>query len=92
MLFKRINVIERIVFSFALSIVVVTLSLLVINWRLGIRVIGFNSVVIILAVTIIPLAIYFTGRLLRKNGEETDDNADVEDEGEEDEGEEGEAD
>lgn len=62
--FRQVNVMERIVLSFGLSIAVVTLSLLFLNKLVGIRVTGFNSVLAIVAVTIIPLAFYYLNRLI----------------------------
>ena len=63
--FKQINVIERIALSFGLSIAVVTLSLLALNKLLGISITGFNSVLIIIAVTVTPVAFYYLNRLIR---------------------------
>ena len=68
--FKRISVIERVVFSFGLSIVLVTLSLLFANRLFGIRITGFNSALVIIMVTILPLAVYYLNKLVgrRKGG------------------------
>lgn len=63
---KKINVIERIALSFGLSIAVVTISILSLNKLIGIRITGFNSVLIIIAVTIIPLAFYYLSRLIKR--------------------------
>jgi len=63
--FKQINVIERIALSFGLSIAVVTLSLLALNKLIGIRITGSNSVLIIIAVTVAPVAFYYLNRLIR---------------------------
>ena len=63
--FKRVNIIERIVLSFGLSIALVTLSIIVLNVLLGIRVTGFNSLLIIIVITIIPLVFYYLKRLTR---------------------------
>lgn len=63
--FKQINVIERVALSFGLSIAVVTLSLLALNKLLGISITGFNSVLIIIAVTVTPVAFYYLNRLIR---------------------------
>jgi uncharacterized membrane protein len=63
--FKQINVIERIALSFGLSIAVVTLSLLALNKLFGISITGFNSVLIIIAVTVAPVAFYYLNRLIR---------------------------
>jgi len=64
--FRRINVIERVALSLALSIVVVTLSLLLVNGLVGIRITGFNSVLVIIVVTILPVAAYYLNRLIRR--------------------------
>jgi len=64
--FKQINVIERIALSFGLSIVVVTLSILTLNVLLGIRITGFNSLLIIIVVTIIPVVVYYLKRLTKR--------------------------
>ena len=63
--FRQINVIERIALSFGLSIAVVTLSLLALNKLIGISITAFNSVLIIIAVTIAPVAFYYLNRLIR---------------------------
>ena len=71
--FRRINVIERLTISFALSIVVVTLSLLLVNKLIGIRITGFNSAMVIIVVTIFPVIVYYLNRLIRRrDGEEED--------------------
>ena len=62
--FKRINVIERIALSFGLSIAVVTLSILILNVLIGIRISGANSLLIIIVITIIPVVFYYLQRLV----------------------------
>jgi len=62
---RQINVVERIALSFGLSIAVVTLSILALNRLTGVRLTGFNSVLIIIAVTVIPVAFYYLRRLIR---------------------------
>ena len=64
--FRQINVIERVTFSLALSITVVTLSLLFINRLTGIRITGFNSVLVIVVVTILPVVAYYLNRVIRR--------------------------
>ncbi len=64
--FRQINLIERVALSLALSIVVVTLSLLIMNWLIGIRITGLNSVLVIIVVTILPVLAYFLKRLIRR--------------------------
>jgi len=63
--FKNINVIERIALSFGLSIAVVTLSILVLNVLIGVRITGLNSLLIIIAVTIIPVTFYYLKRFVK---------------------------
>jgi len=63
--FRQINIIERIALSFGLSIAVVTLSIFLLNILIGIRITGFNSVLVIIAVTIIPVVFYYLNRLIR---------------------------
>jgi uncharacterized membrane protein len=64
--FKKLSIMARVVLSFGLSIAVITLSLLFLNKVAGIRITGFNSVLVIIAVTIIPVAIYYLNRLIRR--------------------------
>ena len=64
--FRKINVIERVTLSLALSIVVVTLSLLLANKLIGIRITGFNSAMVIIVVTIFPVIVYYLNRLIRR--------------------------
>ena len=63
--FKQINVMERIVLSFGLSIAMVTLTIIALNILLDIRITGSNSLLIIIILTIIPLAFYYIRRLIR---------------------------
>ena len=64
--FKKINFIERIALSFGLSIALVTLSILALNILLGIRINGLNSLLIIIIITIIPVALYYLKRFMLK--------------------------
>ena len=70
--FKQINVVERIALSFGLSIALVTLSILSLNKLIGMKVTGFNSLMIIITVTIIPVAIYYLSRFIRQRQGDTD--------------------
>ena len=63
--FKKVNVIERIVLSFGLSIALVTLSILTLNVLLGIRITGLNSLLTITVLTIIPVMVYYLRRIRR---------------------------
>jgi len=64
--FKQINLIERIALSFGLSIAVVTLSILTLNVLLGVRITGFNSLLVIIVVTIIPVGFYYLRRFIKR--------------------------
>ena len=64
--FRGINVIERIVLSIGLSVAIITLSILALNKLLGIRITGVNSLLIIIVITVIPLAVYYIRRLVKK--------------------------
>ena len=64
---RQINVIERIPLSLGLSIAVVTLSILALNKLIGIRITGFNSILIIIAITIIPVVFYYLRRLIGRH-------------------------
>ncbi len=68
--FKRINIIERVTFSFALSIVVVTLSIFSVNRLTGIRITGFNSTLVIIVVTILPVLVYYLNKLIKRGKED----------------------
>jgi uncharacterized membrane protein len=65
--FRQLKVIERIALSFGLSIAVVTLSLLFLHRLVGIRITGFNSLMAIIIVTIIPVAVYYLNRLISRH-------------------------
>ncbi len=64
--FRQINVIERIALSFGLSIALVTLSILAANILFGVRITGFNSALVIVVITIVPIAAYCLNRLVRR--------------------------
>lgn len=66
---RQINVIERLVLSFGLSIAVVTLSILALNVLINMRVTGFNAVLVIGAVTIVPVIFYFLRRVIGRQGD-----------------------
>ena len=63
---KQINIVERLALSFGLSIAVVTLTILGLNKLIGLRITGFNAVLTIIVVTIIPVVIYYLKKLLVK--------------------------
>ena len=64
--FRRISIIERVALSFGLSIVLVTLSLLFTNRLFGIRITGFNSAMVIIVITILPVTIYYLNKLVKR--------------------------
>lgn len=66
--FKQINVLERIALSFGTSIAIVTLSLFSLNRLAGIRITGFNSAMVIIVVTILPVIAYYLNRLIGRGG------------------------
>jgi uncharacterized membrane protein len=68
---QQINVIERLAISFGLSIALVTLSILALNWLIGIGITGFNDVLIIGALTVVPLVLYFLRRFIGQRGDNT---------------------
>ena len=63
--FKKINIIERLALSFGLSIAVVILSIFSLNLLAGVKITGFNSALVIIAVTIIPVAFYYLNRIMK---------------------------
>ena len=63
--FKRVNVLERMVLSFGLSIALVTLSILALNVLLGIRITGFNALLTIIVLIIVPVVFYYLKRVRR---------------------------
>ena len=64
--FREIQFLERLVFSFALSIALVTLSIIFTNIVFHIRITGLNSLLTIIIITAIPLAIYYIGNYLSR--------------------------
>ena len=64
--FQQIKVIERVVLSVALSFVLVTISLLFLNRLIGVRINGFNSVLLIVTITVVPVAVYYLNRLIKR--------------------------
>lgn len=65
-LFKHITSLERLVLSFALSLALVTLSILGLNLVINMRITGLNAFLTILLLIIIPLIIYYIQRYIRK--------------------------
>ena len=71
--FSRVNIIERIVLSFGLSIAAVTLSVIALNILLGLKITGANSILVIIAITIIAVVAYFLKRLARQQESRDED-------------------
>lgn len=67
--FKKLSIIERITISIALSIAMVTLSILALNLLIGMRITGFNAVLVIGLITVVPLIIYFITMYINKKKE-----------------------
>ena len=67
---RQINTVERLALSFGLSIAVVTLTILALHKLVGVRVTGFNSVLLILAITIIPMTFYYLKKIVKRRGDE----------------------
>jgi len=68
---KKINLIERLGLSIGLSIALVTLSIFALNVLFGFKITGFNSAIVIITITAIPLTFYYLdkyfGERLREN-------------------------
>lgn len=67
--FRQIKIIERVALSFGLSIALVTLSIFALNMLIGLRITVFNSILVIIVITILPLAAYGLIRLMGRGGE-----------------------
>lgn len=63
--FRELDIIERVTLSLALSIVVVTLSILLTS-RMGMKITGLNSALVIITVTILPVLVYFLNNRIRR--------------------------
>lgn len=63
--FRELDVIERATLSLALSIVVVTLSILLVS-RVGMKITGLNSALVIIIITILPVSVYFLNNRIRQ--------------------------
>jgi uncharacterized membrane protein len=68
---RQINIVERLALSFGLSIALVTLTILALNLLFGVRITGFNAVLIILTITIIPVVLYYLKKLVKRRGDNT---------------------
>lgn len=66
--FKKINFIERIVLAIGLSIALVTLTIIVMNIIFDMRINGFNALITIIVLTLIPTGIFLIKRfVIRKS-------------------------
>ena len=63
--------VERLALSLGLSIAVVTLCILALNKLIGLGVTGSNAVLVIIAVTIIPVIIYGLKRFIGRRESDT---------------------
>ena len=67
--FRRINTLERVALSFGLSIAMVTLSIFALNVVFGVNINGLNALIIIAALTAIPLAVFYVRKMTRQKSE-----------------------
>ena len=65
---RKISFIERMALSFGISVAVVVLSIITLNLAAGVRINGFNSVLIIMMATAIPMAIYLIRWWMERRG------------------------
>ena len=65
---RQINIIERLALSFGLSIALVVLSIMALNLVIGVRITGLNSLLIIVAVTVVPLIYYALRWIMERQG------------------------
>ena len=65
---RQINMIERLALSFGLSIAVVPLSIMALNGVIGMKITGFNAVMVIGTVTIVPVILYILKRIRGRQG------------------------
>ena len=63
---RQINIVERLALSLGLSIAVVTLSIIALHKLIGMSIIVSHAILVIIAITVIPLAIYGLKRLTLK--------------------------
>ena len=63
---KPLSILERLALSFGLFIALVTLSILAAHTIFGVDITGLNAAIIIVIITVIPLAIYCPSTYLMK--------------------------
>lgn len=66
-IFRQVNIVERIALSLGLSIALVTLSLLALNVIGLMKITVANSIAVILAISAVPLIIYGVNRYIRQH-------------------------
>lgn len=74
-LLKQLRIIERLIISVALSIVVVTISILFANRLFGVPITGINSVLIIGTVSVLPLVVYCFNRYRQRRKDSATQNS-----------------
>jgi uncharacterized membrane protein len=67
--FKKLTVPERAAFSFGMSITLVVLAVLALNVALQVKINGFNALITIVVLTVIPTGIYFLKKILGRKSE-----------------------
>jgi uncharacterized membrane protein len=68
-LFRRVNVLERVALSFGLSIAIVTLGVLALKVVFGVNINGLNSLLTIVLITAVPLAVFSFRKASRRRDE-----------------------
>lgn len=71
--FQKIHVLERTVLSVGLSIALVSFGVIVLNVAFDVRINGLNTILIVIVITVIPLAIYLVRRLRARHAVDTDE-------------------
>jgi uncharacterized membrane protein len=70
--FKKVNIVERIALGIGLSIALVTLATIVLNIIFHVKINGFNALVTIIVLTLIPVGIYLIQRYRRRKSKASD--------------------
>ena len=73
-IFRQINLFERFVLSFGLSIALVTVNIFALNVFFNVKITGLNSLMIIFVITIIPIVIYLFNRVWRSKSRNSQPN------------------
>lgn len=69
--FRQVNIVERVTLSLAMSIAIVTLTLLIVNFIFEVPLNGLNAVLVILFIIILPAVIYYLNKLIKRRGNDT---------------------